>query len=484
MSTANAGGPGGADTSMSTAFLVLVGAFLVLFLLLSAYFSLSPGKFAVVLVVTILAAGVWLIPVGSIATGLLLMSTFRFSTVAIGSINAILLLIVIGVYISRTRASVSQVIFGTPLSHAMAVFCISQVVSILIDQALGQNHKLATVMIIEHLSVFLLFFIVFHEIVYRGRLQQILTAVTAVIAVEALVASLQLALPGEGMLFPLLSIPGGRFIYGAYSPRGTFFETELLSEFFAVSVPLLIAIARLATSHILRKVAYGLVGLSLFLLMTLGARGGVFALAIGFAAFFVLGRTIGRTSLRKSVGLALLVLAVAFAAVWLQRDLLPQFNYLMDEKMVDTTFEGAAPDSRSALWRYYQEKVGNSPLLGHGGLSIRAMFASGSQGPEYKWPHSLYLAVLYTSGLMGFIPLVYLFLRLLFVCISGARNSTDGAPVRTARLLMVAAVLAFVVDQYKIEYIRIVHYQHIIWGFFAVPVAMAVMKQVQQKAER
>ncbi len=479
----NMGGSGQAESMAPLYFFVLLGALLIAAGLTWAYVELPATKFGMVVIGALLSIAVWVIPV-PVALALLLPLTMnRYYTQAVGSVNALLVLGFTVVYVLRRGTSLWRLIREDPLGVPIVVFFLAQLLSLAIDPLLFTNARLAVLVFFEICSYLLLYFVLSHEIRHHNGLGTVLKAVIAVIAIEAAIALVQVAFPSRGYLIPLLGIPNSRLVAGVYSPLGTFFETELLSEFFAMAVPICLAVARITDSPRLQKLCLALVPVSMLLLLTAGARGGILALAIGVLAYLVMGPTVGRFSLGRSMGVAILVLSVAFASITVQRSVLPQYNYLLDEKLAGTAFEGAAPDTRARLWDYYDDRIMEQPVLGYGGLQIRSMFRPGHFGAEYKYPHSLYYYTLYSGGIIGFLPLVYLLFRLLQASLATAQLFKEDPKRKMAALLFFVAIVIFVADEYKIEYVRYVHYQQLIWAIFAAALGLRHLDKGAKQGE-
>ena len=81
-----------------------------------------------------------------------------------------------------------------------------------------------------------------------------------------------------------------------------------------------------------------------------------------------------------------------------------QYNVLY-ERLEKTKVEGIVPDTRT-VWRKGSEKIIEKPILGHGPYLVKrediSRFDYTTQNELGRYPHNLYLFLLYTIGIIGF----------------------------------------------------------------------------------
>jgi O-antigen ligase len=87
----------------------------------------------------------------------------------------------------------------------------------------------------------------------------------------------------------------------------------------------------------------------------------------------------------------------------------------------------AVTSGRNVAWPYVIEKIGESPLLGHGGLAMQALgisaFLQQAYEEDFTHPHNAYLELLLDNGLIGFVPIIVFYLIILKFSISLLRDS-------------------------------------------------------------
>jgi len=151
----------------------------------------------------------------------------------------------------------------------------------------------------------------------------------------------------------------------------------------------------------LRKMGFVLLLANMAVLFGTGNRGG-FLIAILSAVIFLYcyRRSIGR----KGVISAVMGLLLMFASVSIVMTKYTDFDVLY-ERLFGTEFEGVTPDTRSG-WTEVVDLILERPLIGHG---PRVILPNEYDNPPARWPeghitfypHSLYLYILYTTGLVG-----------------------------------------------------------------------------------
>ncbi len=85
--------------------------------------------------------------------------------------------------------------------------------------------------------------------------------------------------------------------------------------------------------------------------------------------------------------------------------------------------QGDEPDAytitagRNVAWPYVIKKIGEAPILGYGREAMQttgiAPYLLSSFGEEFPHPHNAYLQITLDNGLLGAIPIVFLYLLLL-----------------------------------------------------------------------
>jgi len=246
---------------------------------------------------------------------------------------------------------------------------------------------------------------------------------------------------------------------GGIRVYGTLGEYELYAEYSAIILLLLFYSLLEMSSNIRKKVLYSsMVFLVLFLLFMTKTRGPLVALALvlGYLAVFK-GRQIGvgRNLMLASVISAIVVIVYVIISANSQYNVI---DHLFSTKI---DVEKGSFDTRSATWQYGFEHFLSGELLQKViGLGPGII----SHTPQLLvFPHSLYLYLLISLGIFGFLVYVGWFGWLYM-----DKIKTSDRSILTLSIFLKAVLLLFLIDQFKIEFIRNSRYQQMIWVFFAL----------------
>jgi O-antigen ligase len=253
-----------------------------------------------------------------------------------------------------------------------------------------------------------------------------------------------------------------------------FGDYELLSEFCVLTILLAIFLWARATNVVRRTLLAGFILLSLFVLFATVTRGAVVSLIVGLL-------TMVWTTRRRVHFVPLVVGVSTFVALF------AGMNYFVSHftssgdmfaRLSQTHFEGGVPDSRVAAWGPALQRALMHPWIGH--------------GPYYAltptlglfWPHNVYLFYASTVGFvgLGFFLLILLgFARITAPTVDSLRHH-DYA--RACQILIQAQFVAFVVNEFKIDYLRNPIYTPVVWAMFSMWVATYFVARSSQEAER
>jgi O-antigen ligase len=254
---------------------------------------------------------------------------------------------------------------------------------------------------------------------------------------------------------------------------GPFFDYELMCEYCAISLLLLIFLLAQARSATHKFLLAGLAVLTTFLMFATLTRGGFVALGLGLA--YLLWHIRRRVSF---VPIAILF-GAAFAFFLAMNFYVANYTTSGDliSRFASSKFVGVIPESRATTWPLAWQRVMLHPIIGHGPFYV---FQIGTT--FYLWPHDLYLYVANIVGLVG----LTVFLWLLGVLWYISRPQTDRLddPSYARGFLMVGHVqlLIFFVDELKIEYLRNPIYQFQIWVLFGSIMAAYLIARREREA--
>lgn len=238
-----------------------------------------------------------------------------------------------------------------------------------------------------------------------------------------------------------------------------FFDYELLSEYAALT--LLLAVFRWyrAKSNNERWLYVAFMVLNVFILFATVTRGALLSLGL---ALPVLLWTIRRRlkvvpfTIVTSAALALVIGMNAFVSTYTRSgDLFARFA---GTKVVG----GWMPDSRADAWTNAWGRALAYPFVGQG------PYYGDVPGFDRTWPHNVYL---YYANIVGFLGLGF-FLFMLFRFYQMTRPRTDDfvkGPYAEAFLIVAHAQFwLFVINEFKIDYLRNPIYQMVVWVMFSV----------------
>jgi hypothetical protein len=212
----------------------------------------------------------------------------------------------------------------------------------------------------------------------------------------------------------------------------------------------------------LKKTSFILIFANLLILIGTGNRGGFICLILGtllFNMFF------WRKLKFKNIITINTVLTIIFCLSSYYMIKYTDFNVLY-ERLLRTEINGMTPDTRKG-WPYVVEKIAEKPILGHGPMIV----TSGDFGKKIQWPkseinfypHNLYLAILYSYGIIGFLAysifgfaIAIKFHKNKYI-MKNKNRFLSGIP-----RIGIIVFIVFIIDQMKIEFNRwsLLDYQH------------------------
>lgn len=150
------------------------------------------------------------------------------------------------------------------------------------------------------------------------------------------------------------------------------------------------------------------------------------------------------------------------------------FNILY-ERLIGTKMKGVIPETRVG-WEDVIPTIFERPILGHGPRIVKLTeyeIIPQNWPKEYItfYPHSLYLFILYTTGIVGFIAYAIWAITycLLLYGVRKRPNSFAGVGIGLPSLGMIVFAI-FLIDQLKVEFLRVylVDYQHYLAALFGM----------------
>ncbi|WP_027182961.1 O-antigen ligase family protein [Desulfovibrio inopinatus] len=269
---------------------------------------------------------------------------------------------------------------------------------------------------------------------------------------------------------------------------GPFSGPGVMAEYLVVMIYMLLYY-RVTTKHYPRLIPV-LIFLNLCILIGTGNRGGIFVLIGGFVLFVWAFRQylpLKRVVFIGGIGLAFVTVASVVMLTF------TQFNVLYD-RLAKTEMHGAVPDTRACWPQYIDEGFNLGPLVGTGIRLVLPGDLIDSEGKKQLpprgalirgYPHSLYIYLFYTLGLLGLCVYALLYGTIFLVFFNAARRtySPDHFLSGVHKLGMIMLVI-IAVDQFKIEMLRhnYVDFQHfvvVVLCFFLSSIAIQNEEQIQ-----
>ena len=257
---------------------------------------------------------------------------------------------------------------------------------------------------------------------------------------------------------------------------GPFYDFELLSEYCAINLFLLLLLVIRARSGARRVVFGSLFALTFFILFATVTRGGIMAFAVGLLYLL----WVMRSRLRfVPVAVALAATLLAFVAMnYYVANFTNSGDLIARLSNADSwQFKDGMPAARAPIWESAVERMMIHPWIGHG------PFYNTDKGLDFwYWPHNGYL---YIGNLVGIVGLTC-YLWLLFNLWRSSRPvSLDLKDANYARAYLLIAhvqLAVFAVDQLKIDFLRNPTYPFQVWLLFAYIVCAHRLSQGSEAA--
>ena len=287
---------------------------------------------------------------------------------------------------------------------------------------------------------------------------------------------------------PGVSLGGGWINFGGSTGSGAgedfarhgvrigsaFGDYELLSEFCVLSLLLAVFLWARANSNAHRALISGFIVLTLFVMFSTVTRGAIFSLVIGLLTML--------WTTRRRVRFVPLVIGVSvFVGLFIGMNFyVSHFTASGDMfgRLSQTHFENGVPDSRIGAWGPALLRATRHPWVGHGPYYVLKV----EEG--FFWPHNVYL---WYANTVGFVGLGF-FLLILFGLARATRPSVDNLRhpdyARSFQIVAQAQFVAFVANEFKIEYMRNTIYQTVVWAMFSIWVATYYVVRNNIAAER
>ncbi len=257
---------------------------------------------------------------------------------------------------------------------------------------------------------------------------------------------------------------------------GPFSDYELLAEYLALNIPIFV-IMFVRTKRLLLKYAYaGLALLAFGLLMATSTRGAFISLTIGVIYMLIVIRR--DLNIVRITGIIAAVLALAIV----EESLVAKYTISggMFRRLFETKFVGYIPDTRTNAWPKAWARAKKHIIIGHS-----PAWDMTRKIEKFNWPHNCYLYYWNVTGVLGLISFLLLLFTLLRSTIRlRAVSMFDKSFPRTIMLILHIMLVIFMIDQFKIDYMRNLLYIYFIWFIFGlIAAAHNVIMSEERQAE-
>ncbi len=428
---------------------------------------LTPNK----RILAVLAAGV----VGGLAWRLSLIAAIGLLVIALpyprgtvfGSTNVVLVLGMLLLWLLRASMRQAPPPHRTAVDRPMLALLGAFVVSFYnIDNAVALGRALEN--FLHLLAGFAMFYLIVNNLRRPEHLERVHLYSCVSIAIVGLFGIYEINHP-SGVLIPgwIEFRHGVSDAINVHNVRigGPFFDFELLSEYCALNILLVVLMLARARSVARRVVFSGLLLLTIFIMFATVTRGGIISLVFGLLYFGWLQR--------RRLRIVPVVLGLVAAVVGLQGLNFYVANYTYSgnlfARMVDPTstqFQYGLPEARLTLWTSAIERMMQHPIIGHGPVYTT------ERGLDFwYWPHNGYLYIGNLVGIVGLTCFLWLLWRLWRITRPPTDDLRDPNYARAYLIVAHVQMLVFLVDQMKIDFLRSPTYSYQVWLLFALIVA-------------
>ena len=293
-------------------------------------------------------------------------------------------------------------------------------------------------------------------------------------------AQLGAAAYGGTLSSPTIAVAGSSSALGfVFRFPGSFGDYELLAE--AAGLALVLAVGMIVFSLGSRsRIQLFIAALSALCVgWFTGTRSFVVASVLAVIVILVFAVLMSGSRLKRvmrfAAGAAFLVLALILV---LPREVMS--GLLSRFLLSDATLTGPDAFNRASLFKTWWELAGKMPWSGYGTQMLAVVQAS-HPSFELKSPHSLYFSVLLTAGWLGLVALVCLLVAVLVSAIRATRSPMS-AMSRYWGAVLLAASFYVVVNEAKIEFLRLPFYTDMVFLLFGIVAVVAGLGTFEARA--
>ena len=444
------------------------GLLVIAFGIVLGFQYMAPDRRVLSVLVALLIGGVaWRLEIIA-SIGVMIMALPFPKGLSFGTTDLALVMLVVVIFMLRVGQRQIARPSGTPLDMPLLSMLVAYVISFYnvypenLTGAMANFELLVTTLI--------MFYIVVNSVRTEADLRRLHGFQVMTLILFTLLAFWELTHPGRALVPGWLDFTATvGDVFNTHNVRigGSFNDYELLADFCGLNILFLLFLFMQARGGYGRGLFITLLGTTVFLLFSTVTRGPIVSLFVAVAYMLWLMR-------RRLKVVSLTIGAATIAVTMLTANfVVSKFTRSGDlfARLGQTEIKGFAPDTRAEAWRNAWEHFLLHPLIGCG------PFYSASRGLKFWfWPHNLYLYIANTIGILGFAFFAWLFVKIFQL--TRPRVDTMGSESYVESYLFMARVqfVFFLVDQFKIEYLRNATYQYQVWLMFGLWAAAARLR--------
>lgn len=248
---------------------------------------------------------------------------------------------------------------------------------------------------------------------------------------------------------------------------GPFKATAVMAEYLTIQSLLLAYLLLNSVKWNSRLLYSALLVMNAFFMMTTGNRGGFVTFVLGGVVFLLAFRNeLGA----RRIAITGMIATIMFIAASFVVVNYTEFNVLYD-RLGETEVEGGLPDTRSNTWPMSWARIKENPITGEG-PSFNAGIARDDR--DLTYPHSLYLYLPITLGVIGLAAYVFFFWSYARQFVGTTRLQTEDAFIQGIPRLSLLVLAIFLVSEGRIEFLRfkLVDYQNYLFIVLAAMLAL------------
>jgi O-antigen ligase len=447
--------------------------------------ELTPGHYAQLIIACtigiVIFASAYLYNEKFLIIALIFMIPFQLISSRFGSLNMML------IYLLGFSLFISKKLTKFPLAWTIVLIIFSYIVTL--SQLELSKYPFHIIYIISIFSNFFLFVIVYNFIMNESDPRlffRILVSINICVIIYALIQmavgfeSYALLDIGEFTMETNKDLEIGWILQEKRLMGGPFAAPGTNAIYLAIQV-IILSFLILYEKNKAKIIFYiGLCGLNFMIIIATGNRGGFISLMCGLIFFFMLFRhQLGYLKITLMVS-ALLIIFITASAVTIYYT---QYDTFW-KRFTATKFYGITPDTRTGVWEIATEAIKEKPILGWGPRKIsmgRGKFVS-EQGHQRNIdysaipsPHSLYLFLLYTLGIVGLSAYLIFFFAIYKRFFSSDKYESNDIFFSSLPRLGIIILTVFLIDQIKLEFLRfrLNDFQHYMFTLFGAFVAFS-----------